>query len=135
MVKKTIPQLGEVTTIPDNAYFVVDNGSVTKKISRINIQKTFKQAARTISIDAQNLTIDDDTVLFSPAEDTTINFILPAAGTAAGKAIRIKNIGLGTLIGSGNDIDEKIDGEDTIDITGLNKSFTLVCNGSNWFIF
>lgn len=138
MVKKTIPQLQEATTITDNAYFVVDTGSVTKKISKFNLRKGMNNSSvRTISLTGQELTVDDEIVLFdSPDAPMGMDFILPPADECVGKVLYLKNIGTGLCGGYGNDFGvEMIDGVDTLDLSGLNKAAIIACDGSNWFIF
>lgn len=137
MVKKTIPQLQEATDITDNAYLVVDTGSVTKKISKGNLQKTFKQKQRTITLTSQTISKDDDTIFMdSPDSPMGMDVNLPPAAECDGKVLRIKNINTGMCGIYGNDYGvEKIEGQNEYDLSGLNKAVTLVCDGSNWFIF
>lgn len=138
MVKKTIPQLQEATTITDNAYFVVDTGSVTKKISKLNLRKSMSNSAiRTITLTGQTLSPDDEIVLFaSPDAPMGMDFTLPPADECIGKILYLKNIGTGLCGGYGNEFDvEMIDGVNTLDLSGLNKAAIIACDGSNWFIF
>jgi len=137
MVKKTIPQLQEATSVTDNAYFVFDTGSVTKKIKMINLQKSFKLKTRTIVVTAQSILSDDDTVLFNtPDTAVVMTTTLPAPADVTGRPIRIKNIGPGLLtINTSNPGVIKIDGANTLDLNIQYQSVTLVSDGTNYFIF
>lgn len=92
---------------------------------------------RTISLTGQTLSKNDDTVLFqSPDAPMGMDFILPPAADCKGKTLHLKNIGTGLCGGYGNNYGvEKIDGQNEVDISGLNTSVVLVCDGLNWFIF
>lgn len=135
MVKKTIPQLQEATSVTDNAFMVVDTGSVTKKISKINLQESMKPKIRTISLTSQELLPTDDTVLFaSPDAPAGMDFTLPDAADYVGKRLFLKNIGTG-LCGGYPQGSSTIDGAADIDISGLNTAAILVSDGVDWFRF
>lgn len=134
MAKKTIPQLQEVTDVTDNMLFVVDTGSATKKVKKINLVRSFKASVRIISVTAQLLTTDDDYVLFNTGLVSDFTSTLPAIATSDKKVIKVKNIGTGKLVMSAVDVGSTIDGAATLAV-GPNQSFTLVCDGTNWFIF
>lgn len=136
MVKKTIPQLQETTTVTDSSYFVVDNGSTTKKISKVNLQKSFTKKTRHQSITSETMTADDDTVIFdSPNSPAGMDAYLPAVTGLSGKEIKIHNNGTGKLQILPTGVGVKINGAAFLNMDGLNMAHTLVCDGANWFIF
>ncbi len=137
---KTIPQLQEVTDINDNAYFVVDTGSVTKKISKANLKKNLVEALRTVSANVALASTDDTVLINTTSAGLPVDLIatLPAvANVVAGKKITLKNIGLGTILvnptGSGVKIyDSSSEDSFTLDRVGQSNSF--VWDGSNWYV-
>jgi hypothetical protein len=78
---------------------------------------------------AYTATINDDVILCNG----TFTVTLPVASTATGCKLNIKNIGTGTITIDG-DGSETIDGATTVDIATQYNSFTLVCDGSAWYI-
>lgn len=135
MVKKTIPQLQEAITVTDTAYFVVDTGSVTKKISKINLFRSFSGSVRHISLTGQTLTTDDETVIFdSPDAPGGMDFTLPPAASFTGKKLYLKNNGTG-LCGGYPQGASKIDGANDIDLSGIYQAVILISDGTNWFRF
>jgi hypothetical protein len=80
-----------------------------------------------------NTTLDSsyDLVLCNSATDITIT--LPLANSRIAKPYYIKNINIGvvTVDGSGS---ETIDNELTKSLISKDKSFTIISNGSAWFI-
>lgn len=136
MVKKTIPQLQEIAVIADNAFFVVDSGSVTKKISKANIKRNLKQAVRHESVTSLTMTTDDDTVIFdTPDAPGVMDAYLPAVADSSGKVLRLHNNGTGALEIYPIDVGATINGAAFLDLGEQNKAATLVCDGSDWFIF
>jgi len=138
MVKKTIPQLQEATDITDNAFFVVDTGSVTKKIKKINIQRSFKDSVRTISTNSQVLTTDDNSIVFdSPDAPGTMEAFLPEVSDSVGKELKLvnKNTGTLTIYPNAADTGALISGNPSLDMTGIFVAHGLFCDGTNWYIY
>ena len=80
------------------------------------------------------LTVNDDIVLFDTGA-TTRTATLPAASVVIGKIYHVKKIdaGIGFVTIDGN-ASETIDGDLTPDITAQYESFSIVSDGSNWYV-
>ncbi len=133
---KTIPALQEIEDITDSAYFVVDTGSVTKKIKKINLRKNLVDSIRSVSADT-NLATTDDSVLVNTASGT-IQITLPSGSTIPnGKKYMLKNIGGGIIqvnpSGSAKIFDDSLEDNFSMDIIGQSKTFHW--NGTHWYVF
>lgn len=83
-------------------------------------------SSATITVDAA-----DDLVIVTGTGGNTVN--LPAAASAAGKVINIKNNTTGTVTIDGNST-ETIDGALTLSSVIQYENYSLVSDGSNWHI-
>lgn len=134
---KTIPALQEIEDITDNAYFVVDTGSVTKKIKKLNLKMNLIDGIRSVSADT-NLASTDDSLLVNTAIGTVI-VTLPAGGTIPnGKKYMIKNIGGGAITVTPTGGGVKIFQDslvDTFSMDTIGQSNTFHWNGAHWYVF
>ncbi len=78
---------------------------------------------------AYTATINDYVILCNG----TFTVTLPAAASSNGCVLQIKNTGTGTITIDGNG-SEVIDGNTTIDISIQYQSYTVVCDGTAWYI-
>lgn len=65
--------------------------------------------------------------------DGTFTINLPAAASSTGKIYNIKNKGSGTVTIDANSA-ETIDGAATLNLTVQYESYTIICDGTEWFI-
>jgi hypothetical protein len=105
---------GEKATIYDDGRVGLLNGAEYPIVSKTS---------------AYTATINDDVILC----DGTFTVTLPAASTATGCKLNIKNIGTGTITIDG-DGSETIDGAITVVIATQYASYSIVCDGSAWHI-
>lgn len=143
MVKKTIPQLQEVTSISDSTWLVVDTGSVTKKIKKSNLQNSLRQKIRIIDTSGELIDPEDDVIFLDTGSDPDAakSVYLPDPAGLEGKIFYIKATNVGDLIvfqygisGSGPSGTE-IDGStDSPIFTSGYATLTLVTDGTDWFI-
>jgi hypothetical protein len=104
---------GEKATIYDDGRVGLLNGAEYPIVSKTS---------------AYTATINDDVILC----DGTFTVTLPAASTATGCRLNIKNIGTGTITIDGNG-SETIDGSTTLTMGMRYYSYTIVCNGTAWY--
>jgi hypothetical protein len=77
----------------------------------------------------------NDSVIVVNASGGSVTVTLPAAATAKGRMYNIKktDASANSLVIDGN-ASETIDGALTLTTTTQYHSFTLVCDGSNWWL-
>lgn len=76
-----------------------------------------------------------DGVITVSAASGVVTITLPAAATASGKLYRIKKTDIGTnVVTIDANGSELIDGALTLDITDQFQAYTIVCDGTAWWI-
>jgi flagellar hook assembly protein FlgD len=97
-----------------------------------------KTAGRAVAVATKTAsytaTAADEVILVSAASGA-VTITLPAASGAAGRRYTIKktDVGLNTVTIDGNG-SETIDGALTLVIANQYEAYTIVCNGSGWFV-
>lgn len=98
MAKKTIPQLQAATSITDNADFVIDTGSVTKKIKMSIIREFIRSGQilkKSVATSTPDYEIDDDTdtLIFTPGSADVFVYLPKGVD---GKQVTVKRKGIDT---------------------------------------
>ena len=122
----------------DNADFVLiydDSASAYRKMTRANFLAGLSSLEQVNSYSSDhNASVSSDDVLVVNATSGNVTITLPAVGTANGKKFNIKKIdasGFSVIIDGNGAL---IDGSGSISTTTQYESFTVVCDGTQWWI-
>ena len=130
--------VGIGTTITSNAALAVMNGNVGigTWIPSSSLSINGSIAVRTVSVSAASYTaLATDQIIFANTTGNSITITLPPAASVPGREYVIKKTdGSANFLKIQGNGAENIDGQNSISTTLQYQSYTLICDGTQWFI-